>query len=297
MDSLTVQSSNGNLTSCHGHGTANGSRVVFDVGMNNGDDSAYYLSRGYAVVAIEANPILADRARHRFEKEIAAGQMWIEEVGIGDQSGNANFWINDERDVFSSFYHARAARNGMKCHAIRVACTSLDTLLKKYGVPYYLKLDVEGNEASCLRCLDSFPLPQYVSVEAENLEYLQLLWQLGYREFAIADQMRHNSNLPDFDNETILSRVAKQSCSFADRFKNRFTRVPFPRGCSGPLAEEARFKWGTFEEVAYNWLHLYFGHSNRGTLSRSSWYDFHARTSAPAMDTLRLAPAARIQVN
>jgi len=245
--------------------------------MNNGDDSAYYLSRGYAVVAIEANPILAERARHRFEHEIAAGQIWIEEVGIGDRSGNMTFWINDERDVFSSFHRARAARNGTRCHAIKVECITLDTLLKKYGVPYYLKMDIEGDEASCLHSLDSFPLPQYVSVEAEKLEYLQLLWQLGYREFAIVDQMRHNSNLPDFDNETILSRVAKQFCWFADRFKNRFTRVPFPTGCSGPLAEDARFKWGTFEDIAYNWLHLYFGHGNRGTLNPASWYDFHAR--------------------
>jgi hypothetical protein len=97
--------------------------------------------------------------------------------------------------------------------------------------------------------------------------------------------MRHNSNLPDFDNETILSRVAKRSCWFADRFKNRFTRVPFPRGCSGPLAEEARFQWGTFEDVAYDWLHLYFGHSNRGTLNPASWHDFHARAPVSPRDT------------
>ena len=277
MGSLIVRSSNGNVATSHGRRLADGTRVVFDVGMNNGDDSAYYLSRGYAVVAIEANPILAERARHRFEHEIAAGQIWIEEVGIGDRSGNMTFWINDERDVFSSFHRARAARNGTRCHAIKVECITLDTLLKKYGVPYYLKMDIEGDEASCLHSLDSFPLPQYVSVEAEKLEFLQLLWQLGYREFAIVDQMRHNSNLPDFDNETILSRVAKQFCWFADRFKNRFTRVPFPTGCSGPLAEDARFKWGTFEDIAYNWLHLYFGHGNRGTLNPASWYDFHAR--------------------
>src|SRR5215468_9932494 len=210
MDDLAVQSSNKDLVSSPSRRTA-GNRVVFDIGMNNGDDSAYYLSRGYAVVAIEANPILVDRARHRFEREIASGQMRIEEFGIGDGSGKKDFWINDERDVFSSFHHARAARNGMKCHAIKVECITLDTLLKKYGVPYYLKLDVEGNEASCLQYLRSFPRPQYVSVEAEKLDHLQLLWQLGYREFAIVDQMRHNSNLPDFDNETILSRVAKQS--------------------------------------------------------------------------------------
>jgi len=32
--------------------------LVYDVGMNNGDDTAYYLSLGFRVIAIEANPEL-----------------------------------------------------------------------------------------------------------------------------------------------------------------------------------------------------------------------------------------------
>jgi hypothetical protein len=32
-----------------------GSKLVFDVGVNNGDDTVYYLARGYRVVAIDAN--------------------------------------------------------------------------------------------------------------------------------------------------------------------------------------------------------------------------------------------------
>ena len=52
-----------------------GTHIVFDVGMNNGDDSTHYLSKGYQVVAIEANPILVERARARFQKEIAAASV------------------------------------------------------------------------------------------------------------------------------------------------------------------------------------------------------------------------------
>ncbi len=57
-------------------------RTVFDVGMNNGDDSAHYLSKGCRVIAVEANPILAQRGRVRFQAEIASGQMVIEALGI-----------------------------------------------------------------------------------------------------------------------------------------------------------------------------------------------------------------------
>ncbi len=35
--------------------------LVYDIGMNNGDDTAYYLSLGFRTVAIEANPELVDQ--------------------------------------------------------------------------------------------------------------------------------------------------------------------------------------------------------------------------------------------
>src|SRR6476660_4069428 len=87
----------------HAPRTEPGGNLIFDVGMNNGDDSAYYLSKGYQVVAVEANPILVERARARFKSEIAAGQLLIEPVAIIDWPGKAPFWINPQRDVFSSF--------------------------------------------------------------------------------------------------------------------------------------------------------------------------------------------------
>ena len=255
-------------------------RTVFDIGMNNGDDSAYYLSNGFRVIAVEANPILVERARGRFQPEISSGQLVLEGVGIAEKVGAFPFWVNDERSVFSSFERGRAVRNGMKCHAVEVECVTFDTLLAKYGTPYYMKIDVEGAERFCLASMSLFSRPKYVSVEAEEFEYLQLLWQLGYREFAIVDQMRHNSTFADFSNDTIVSRVAKQACSYADRFKNRFSRVGFSRGSSGPFGEDTHAQWHTFEEVAYEWLHFYFGYRNRGRLNPSSWYDFHARDTA-----------------
>ncbi len=253
------------------------SQTIFDVGMNNGDDSFHYLSRGYRVVAVEANPILVERGHARFQAEIASGQMVIEPVGVSDHAGKIPFWINEERDVFSSLDRQRAGREGMPCRSVDVECVTFDALLKKYGTPYYLKLDIEGAEPHCLRSLQSTKLPAYVSVEAESLEYLLILWQLGYRQFKVVDQMRHNSRLPQFTNDDLLSRLAKRMCGYADRVKNRAVRVPFPRGSSGPFGEETSGNWLTLEETAYNWLHLQFGYSNRGSLSPDSWYDFHAK--------------------
>ncbi len=269
------------------------SNIVYDIGMNNGNDSFHYLSQGFQVVAVEANPILAQRARVRFQREISLGQLSIEAVGIVERPGTIPFWINDERDVFSSFYQAKACRNGMKCHAIEVECVTFDTLLKRYGVPGYLKLDAEGAEPHCLQCLHSVSLPEYVSIEAEKMEYLVLLWELGYRQFKIVDQMRHNSSLPDFDNRSVFSRSAKKACWYADRFKNRFTQVQFPRGSSGPFGEETPGTWQTFDEVAGNWLQSHLKCGNRGSLNQGSWYDFHAKASSTPAGITQASAALR----
>jgi FkbM family methyltransferase len=255
------------------------SLTIFDVGMNNGDDSAHYLSNGYRVIAIEANPLLVELGRRRFREEIAAGQMVIEAVGVCERPGRAPFWINETRSVFSSFDRDRASRGIAQCYSVDVECVTFDTLLKKYGVPFYVKLDVEGAEAHCLGSLGSVGIPKYVSVEAEGLECLMLLWELGYRQFKIVDQMRHNSRFPNFTNENVLSRSAKRMCGYADRLKNRATKVAFPRGSSGPIGEDTIGTWQNVEQVAYNWLHLHFGYKNRGTLNAESWYDFHAKAT------------------
>ena len=39
--------------------------LIFDIGMNDGRDAAYYVSKGYRVVAIEADPTLAEQGQHR----------------------------------------------------------------------------------------------------------------------------------------------------------------------------------------------------------------------------------------
>jgi hypothetical protein len=62
--------------------------LIYDVGMNNGNDTAYYLHCGFKVLAIEANPVLCSQATVRFEQEIEQGQLQILNIGIAPTSGN-----------------------------------------------------------------------------------------------------------------------------------------------------------------------------------------------------------------
>ena len=62
--------------------------LIYDVGMNNGDDTAYYLQRGFRVVAIEADARLAKCAVERFGAQISSGQLRILNIGIAAEEGD-----------------------------------------------------------------------------------------------------------------------------------------------------------------------------------------------------------------
>ena len=56
--------------------------LVFDLGMNNGDDTSYYLKKRLRVVAVDANPGATKEAETRFADEIQAGRLTIHSIAI-----------------------------------------------------------------------------------------------------------------------------------------------------------------------------------------------------------------------
>jgi FkbM family methyltransferase len=254
--------------------------------MHNGDDTAYYLSRGFSVVAIEANPILAKHARARFADVLERGDLVLLEMGISDREGVFTFWINEENDAWSSFIRTIGCRGGTKCEPVDVECITLERVLDAYGVPYYAKIDIEGGDIHALRSLTPTTAPPYLSVEAHRLEYLALLSCLGYSAFKCIDQSNHNDPRPT-DNESVASLVigprVRQAFRAARKRVQSSSRHPnvcdwrFPAGSSGPFGEDTVGEWEELETVAYNWLHFRFGQRRRGTLNMTGWYDFHAR--------------------
>ena len=57
-------------------------RLIYDFGMHKGEDTEYYLKKGFEVVSFEANPELAAHCRERFAEEIAAGRLTIVEGAV-----------------------------------------------------------------------------------------------------------------------------------------------------------------------------------------------------------------------
>lgn len=270
--------------------------LIYDVGMYNGDDTDYYLAKGFRVVAIEANPVMAELARTRFAAQIAAQRLTILDVAVAPTAGPHDFWINDRRSNFSSFDERLARRGGARCRRVTVQGVPFHDILREYGVPFYLKVDIESADIHCLRAIDSDDRPHYLSVEANSLEYLALLHHLGYNAFKCIDQSRVGCKALTFNNEHILGelnsllrygllRVGNAVDKALPSIEFRSAR----RNSSGPFGEDTPGEWEPFDRVAYNWLHYRFGKRRRGTLNMwARGYDFHA-TTLPVVDTASIS--------
>lgn len=269
-------------------------QLVFDVGMHRGEDTDYYLRRGYRVVGIEANPALVQILSHRFASEIRSGQLHIVDKAIATKPGKSKFAINNVLTVWSTLVESFALRNeaqGAPSHYIEVDCVTFESVLEAYGVPYYLKVDIEGSDLLCIEALRHFEeRPQYLSIEScatspafgihETLYELKLLHELGYNRFKYVDQ----AQIPG-----TRSRLA---------MKGKEVDFVFPEDSSGPFGEETPGFWLPYSAASIRGITLrimddFCGHSGRyyGTWqarqlrklkgrftgTEDQWYDLHAR--------------------
>jgi FkbM family methyltransferase len=277
--------------------------LVYDVGLFDGTDTAYYLSRGSRVVAIDANPVMVDNAKARFAGQISTGQLTLINAGIAAADTDLTFW-SSAVPAWSSFNRDIASRNGTEHHAIKIPVVTFGEILKAHGVPHYLKIDIEGNDRLCVEALKFCEhLPEFISVESECvgdddqpsdadvLVTLRTLHMVGYRRFKLLNQQSRGAARPG----AVASSTLRVVDSLADgRLKSLglsalarpFTdahRIMRRTGCeftvesSGPLAEDIPGPWMTFAQAERVYLRERRRYFSTGDKPQSSfWQDWHA---------------------
>ncbi len=65
---------------------SNHKNLIYDVGMHQGQDTDFYLKKGFDVVAFEANPANVEFCKKRFAKEIEEEKLIIVEGAIIESS-------------------------------------------------------------------------------------------------------------------------------------------------------------------------------------------------------------------
>ena len=263
---------------------------IIDVGMNDGSDTAYYLHCGFWVIAIEANPHLTDAARRRFAREIEAGKLAVLNLGIAPAARNADFHLvaNGSQSSFSPDLASR--RELQIVETGRVPCAPLSAVIQQYGVPYYIKIDFQGNDLHCLESLSKIALPPYLSVDFSHGmqdRLLDRLINLGYSRFKLLNQTTYTDRMPVFEHE-VLPRLGRKLHQLRplqpairkilpradfDTFKLQFDWT-FSEGSSGPFAEKTYGRWIEADEVIRRHALLREAYDKAG--ATFSW-DLHAR--------------------
>src|SRR5260370_42593606 len=60
--------------------------LIYDVGMHEGEDTDFYLKKGFRVIGFEADPDLIERCRNRFSREIGEGRLTLVEGAIVERT-------------------------------------------------------------------------------------------------------------------------------------------------------------------------------------------------------------------
>lgn len=261
-------------------------RLIFDVGMYRGEDTAFYLKKGFRVIGVEADPDLCRLTRERFTPEIAAGRLTVVNKAVSDASGPVTLYKNTSYATWNTIRPEWAERNrelGTDSIAVEVEAVTLRALIERFGTPYYLKIDIEGMDLAALESIaDQRERPKYASIESDKNSFRALrhefdvFRQLGYNAFKIVPQHDVPRQKPP--------KPAREGQSVDFTFED---------GATGLFGEEAPGPWMSAGDAIEAYRPIFLRYALTGDESfvtnrylrvalrhvgfRAGWYDTHAR--------------------
>lgn len=157
--------------------------LIFDIGANVGDKTDIFLRAGARVVAVEPDDRNQAILRERFLRHrLAAKPVTIVGKAVSASCGVEAMWVDGPGSAFNTlsqkwvdalkgdkkrFEHTSDALEFRETRA--VATTTLEHLMDTYGLPLFVKIDVEGFELNVLQGLRrSVP---YLSFEVNLPEF------------------------------------------------------------------------------------------------------------------------------
>jgi FkbM family methyltransferase len=234
--------------------------LIYDVGMHKGEDSEFYLNKGFRVVAFEANPELVSFCKVRLKSFIDRGRLEIVEGAIVDmdtiEAGQKKirFYKNEQDSTWGTVCADWAERNsrlGTTSSIIEVDVINFAEVVQENGVPHFLKIDVEGFDLVCLKTLRNFQeRPDYVSIESDKTSYVNIkheigtLIALGYDSFQAIEQstLRLAQSPPNPPRE------------------GQYVGQRFEFGSSGLFGSELNDEWKSKKEILRQYRAILLGY-------------------------------------
>jgi FkbM family methyltransferase len=129
--------------------------LVFDLGAHAGNRTRAFAAMGCRVVAVEPQPDFVRVLRLLFARSAA---VQVIEAAVGSEPGLTPLFISERFPTVSTiagpWHDARAREPDFSAvrwnRRIDVETTTMDALIERFGLPAFVKIDVEGAEPSVL---------------------------------------------------------------------------------------------------------------------------------------------------
>ena len=246
-------------------------KIIYDFGSNNGDDIPYYLLKSDLVIAVEANPTLCDHIKSRFKKEVLDGSLIVENciLNVGESSDSTTFYIHKTHHVLSQL---PKPDNVALFEEVSLPSKNVIELIRKFGDPYYITIDIEHYDQIILRELFVNGIrPPFISSESHNINVFALLVALGqYNSFKLVDGASVSKRYVDFNIATTNGDI----------------KYSFPHHSAGPFGNDISGPWMTSD----NFFRVL-------SFAGLGWKDIHATNIEKADASYAPKPQFNISIN
>jgi FkbM family methyltransferase len=189
------------------------SGLFFDIGANVGARTKLFTRLNLKVVSVEPQSQCVAVLRQKFSGN---PNVIIEHCGVGSEAGSLELNICSKSTVLSSFstkWQSGRFKDFVFDQKETVKIIKFDTLIEKYGLPDFCKIDVEGYELEVLSglshkvpCLNFEFVSEFI---ADTEKIMTRLCDLGFTQFNFTEGEKLNFASKEWLSATELLRQIK----------------------------------------------------------------------------------------